>query len=337
MSKHARSDDRDRIDELASYWVVLASERELIAEEQRELDAWRRTDPRHELAWQNFERTWSEIGQMNTLADFVSSPIPELPADKLKTDHKRNYTPPATWGAVAAVVLAMLTIPFLLWSEPSTEHTTQIAETRLITLPDGSQVTLAPASSLDVRFENGQRHVALTGGEAFFEVIHDPSRPFTVKAGKSLVRVVGTKFDVNYSSDSLQVAVMQGEVEVTGPTDRRARFSTTRLTAGQRTEILLGAADPAHNGTVIAAPAPGAWREGRLVYDNVRLADLVADLNRYYEPGVSIEDPAIAGLRITAAFKVSEIPKFVTALDDVIAVETHRDAQGAFRLQSTPL
>lgn len=343
MSNHAAAHDRDRIDERASYWVVLASERELEEEEKRELDEWRAADPRHERAWHDFGRTWSEIGEMDDLAGLVQSPSPELPSGAPPMQRRGRGGPKMVWGAVAAILLAIIVIPMVLWSQPSSQrYATHLAETRIITLPDGSQVTLAPASSLEVRFDGGKRHVALTGGEAFFEVVHDPNCPFTVDAGNSVVRVLGTKFDVNYTLQSVRVAVMQGEVEVVAGAEGRAQRSATRLIGGQRAEILLAPDNHQQAGKIVTAPAralpltapaPGAWREGRLVYDNVRLADLVSDVNRYYAPGVTIEDPEIGGLRVTAAFKVSEIPAFVSALDGVIAVKTQENGQGAFRLR----
>lgn len=348
MTPQAAREDRDRIDEQASYWVVLASERELGAEERRERDAWRAADPRHERTWQELSRTWGDIAALEGLSD-LAPPPPEAEADgaPLRPSLARLGRHPMTWAAIAAVLVGVVAISLLLRPLAPERYETRLAETRLITLPDGSQVTLAPASALEVRFADAQRRVALTRGEAFFEVVHDASRPFTVEAGQSRVRVLGTKFDVNFTDLSLRVAVLQGKVEVAHTEHNGAPKHVTQLRAGERTEVQFTAGAPTATGAgpfddITAglrpaapsrAPSPGAWREGRLVYDNVRLADLVSDVNRYFAPGVTIRDPEIGDLRVTAAFKVSEIPAFVSALDGVIPVTAQEASNGAFLLQ----
>src|SRR3546814_13550732 len=52
----------------------------------------------------------------------------------------------------------------------------------------------------------------------------------------------------------------------------------------------------------IETAAPGEWRQGRLEYENSRLADLVADVNRYYAPGVELDESA-RDVRVTASFR----------------------------------
>ena len=88
---------------------------------------------------------------------------------------------------------------------------------QLAVLPDGSEVTLAPASELKfpVAFEGFQREVYLQG-EAFFEVSHDATRPFLVYANEVVTRVLGTSFTVKAFRDdkNITVAVRSGKVSV---------------------------------------------------------------------------------------------------------------------------
>lgn len=340
-TSHPFNSERDCIDEKASTWVVLASERELSHAELEELDAWRAADPRHEKAWQDFSRTWDELPAMRSLAELV--PVSAIAAnDQDDAVPHRWQLRKSAWGAVAAILIAAIAIPTYVWQARPEQYATQIAQTRLIALPDGTQVTLGPRSSLEVKFNDGERRVALTGGEAFFEVVHDKGRPFFVEAGTSQVRVLGTKFDVNYSHQTVRVSVLQGLVEVRDQTrGAHGQPDTQLLRAGQRTEIALAAPD-VRNATTTPGPAlallpaqsPGAWREGRMVYENARLADLVADVNRYYAPGVILKDPAIGDFRVTAAFKASEIPAFMNAVSGIVPVHAEEDPNGAFRLRA---
>ena len=71
-----------------------------------------------------------------------------------------------------------------------------------VLLSDGSRVWLNAASSLHypALFSGGGRRVELTG-EGYFEVKHDPSKPFIVNANGTEVQVLGTHFNINAYSD----------------------------------------------------------------------------------------------------------------------------------------
>lgn len=322
--------EQDRIDEEASGWIVLRNDRELSDEEEREFDAWLAADPRHHRSWQELSSVWATIPALPGLADLV-------PPHDVLVEREGNPWPSrisrrsvAGLSAIAAVFVGLFMIPSML-SGPA-HYETGLSQTQLLTLDDGSQVTLAPHSRLTVKFEDGERRVALSRGEAFFEVTHDASRPFFVEAGGATTRVLGTKFDVNYGMGSVRVGVLEGLVQVrrTDPNPARGA-SVAYLRAGQGAEVML--ADGARPITLMRAQAPGAWREGRLIYENSRLADLAADVNRYYPPGVTLANPQLADLRITASFKPSEIGAFMSAVGNVVPVKVNAGADGSFRLE----
>ena len=332
----AEGREQDRIDQEASEWLVLRAERPLDRAEQQAFDAWRTADPRHGATYAAMERTWGEIPQLEALKDLAPLES-ETTAPALRPIWAGRRWAVGALAAAAAAALALLWMPSLFGPAAAPTYETRIAEIRELTLPDGTRVSLGPRTTLTERFAESERRILLADGEAFFDVTHNPARPFVIEAGGSLVRVTGTKFNVNASAASLRVSVLEGSVQVTTPPQAGRRLHPTQiLTAGQRLVITAAASGAGAQ----AAPAverlnvdrPGAWREGRLVYDNARLGELVSDLNRYYAPGVTIEDPDVAGLRVTAAFKASEIPAFMSALGDVVPVRAEETATGGFRL-----
>ena len=88
-------------------------------------------------------------------------------------------------------------------------------EKQHVQLADRSHVTLASASEVASHFTPRVRTVTLQRGEAYFEVRHEASRPFVVRAGDMTVTAVGTKFDVRTSAGRTVVAVTEGAVDVT--------------------------------------------------------------------------------------------------------------------------
>jgi ferric-dicitrate binding protein FerR (iron transport regulator) len=155
----------------------------------------------------------------------------------------QNWVRVAIAASILVVVsgaVAVLTRRAVSDQGPVREYATAAGERLNVTLSDGTQFALAPASRLRVPVAYGRaaREVTLDG-EAFFRVVHDGARPFLVHAGNATATDVGTAFDVrSYSGDSsVAIAVAEGRVSVSE--EHRARSGTAGSTA------LLGAGDSA--------------------------------------------------------------------------------------------
>jgi transmembrane sensor len=148
--------------------------------------------------------------------------------------------------------------------------------------------------------------VVMPQGEAVFDVAADKARPFLIDAGDRTVRVVGTRFDVRHRGSELSVTVERGVVEVRPGHDLAGRV--WRLHPGQKldttegvTAVALTTADPQQ---------VESWRVGRLIYRDQPLGDVVADLNQQFAKPITLEDPALAQVRVSG----------VLVLDDQAAV-----------------
>lgn len=97
----------------------------------------------------------------------------------------------------------------------SREEVNRSALPRKIQLADGTRVTLSPNSRLKISEHYGQkkREVSLTG-EAFFDVVRNPEKPFLVYAGNLVTKVLGTSFTIRATDDRVSVAVRTGKVTV---------------------------------------------------------------------------------------------------------------------------
>jgi transmembrane sensor len=164
----------------------------------------------------------------------------------------------------------------------------QRAELRL---SDGTRIRLAPASRLRVAGTYGvaRRDVYLEG-EGYFEVTHDPRRPFTVHAGTAIARDLGTEFAVrSYADDRAVQAVVRSGVVVlsgvgrlrAGDLGRLAADGTMSLTHGVVVDSLLG------------------WLDGRLVFHDAPLGAVLAELRRWHDVDVQLADSSLAALPFT--------------------------------------
>jgi transmembrane sensor len=330
--------DQARIDAETTDWVIRQSDGPLPPREELAFDRWLSDDPRHARTHAALARTWQEAATLKhlaALAPATSTPDRERAGARRLGGIARWALPAALAASAAFAWFAVRTADMPGPAAPS--GAPAVAEIRTETLADGSVVTLGPKSEIAVRFSASERRVTLLSGEAFFEVTHNPTQPFFVEAGDTTVRVVGTKFDVNRAAGSVRVAVQEGVVEVREPGSQAAarQKSVHILKAGQRLETIEGDAEGAP-AVAVALPStrattPGAWRQGWLVYENARLGDLVADVNRYYLPGVRL-GPATADLHVTASFRTAEIASFLDTLGRALPVAIARDDDGGFQV-----
>jgi transmembrane sensor len=191
---------------------------------------------------------------------------------------------------------------------------------KALRLPDGSRVVLGPESEIRIphRFSHGSREVHLSG-TALFEVVRDSRHPFRVHAGGTVTRVVGTRFVVRaYPDESeVEVAVAEGEVAFRAratPASRAIKLrggqlgevnagGVARMVAGEDTDRLLG------------------WTEGRLVFSDRPLAEIAAELERWYGVEVGIADPALARRRLTLSFAEAPLREVLGVIAASLGVE----------------
>lgn len=215
---------------------------------------------------------------------------------------------PRRWriGTMAAAAAVVAVGAFAIWkgriAEPITlEYRTAVGKRDSLQLPDGSTVVLAPGSRLTLAegFTKGTREVTLEGA-AFFNVVHDDAHPFTVHAAGAEIRDVGTAFSVKTTAGNVAVAVTHGIVSVRRePTAARAD-TATELHAGDRA-TLDGQSVRVQRGVVTADDV--AWTRGQLAYRDATLAEVQADLARWYGITLQVNDSTLARRTLTATFR----------------------------------
>lgn len=196
----------------------------------------------------------------------------------------------------------------------NTLHTAK-GEMYTTVLADGSKIWLNAASSIKfpVAFSGKERKVEITG-EAYFEIAHNPSKPFKVIKGDVEVAVLGTHFNVNaYDDESeIKVTLLEGSVKVS--TTKQLNNSAT-LIPGQQAHI---------NQSTIQLINPDlehvmAWKNGRFLFKSIDIKSLMKELERWYDIEVSYERIPATGFnaRITRNTPLSSILKALELTGDV--------------------
>lgn len=256
-------------------------------------------------AFARVEKAWKAANGLRDDPD-----IQALTSDALQrnppqqTKERRRFALPAAF----AVVVMASAAAFLTAGGLSPSYQTRVGEQRLVPLSDGSDVRLNTDSKVRIRYRGAERRVILERGEAFFDVAHDPSRPFVVAADGARVRAVGTKFDVRRASSGVGVTLVEGSVLVR----QDGRPGETHLAPNQQLTVTAQG---------ISAPRPtdagdaASWTTGRLRFRNMPLSDAVAEVNRYSDRKLVLDAPAaLAAEPVTGEFDVGDTEAFVTAL-----------------------
>lgn len=230
------------------------------------------------------------------------------------------------WAAgIAAISTGLLAAWMWLAGSSSGWHSysTPIGEQRSVELDDGSLVQLNARSRLEVRLSGNRRDVRLLDGEALFKVAHDSSRPFRVHSGETVVRAVGTQFNVRRGLENTTVSVIEGRVQISreqGAATSGASSTTPQLlTAGEQARIVPGG--QVTRATVNSADV-AAWWQRRLVFRDNTLGEIADEFNRYNrDPQIIVEDPGLRARRYGGTFDADDpkaLIKFLSTESDLI-------------------
>lgn len=180
-----------------------------------------------------------------------------------------------------------------------------------VLLPDGSRVWLNAESSISYDSAFQTRLIKLKG-QAFFNVHHLENNSFTVVADQLQATVMGTSFDVMAYPDrkTMKIAVRTGKVQVKNNQDAPfilEKGSVLRVT-GAHTDIEQGT----------DTSSIGAWTEGRLIYKNEKIGDVIADMARVFDAQIDIARSTLKEEQIVASFDKKE--GLYTALNTICRI-----------------
>ena len=344
-----------QIEQAAAAWLAKRDGDSWCGQDQAELEAWLADSTAHRVAFLRLEAAWAHGGRLKALgagvpagaipargqwarssfdmherrAAAAAADDPATPTDAAKgpldlrdlafaprTPLRRSHMARHA-GAAVAIVLAVA----LGWgwqrhvSVEQASYLTAMGDLRTIPLSDGSNATMSSDSRMQVSLSNGERHIDLQQGEAFFKVAKDPGRPFVVSAGGRQVVAVGTRFAVRRDGADLRVVVTEGTVRLqsegdTGP----QRMPITLLHAGN-VALVSSRGVSVRTGSVEEAERDLDWRSGYVTFRDTPLEAAATEFNRYNARKIVMGDAEVAALRVGGNFRWSNTEAFVRLLE----------------------
>lgn len=306
-----KSSELNEIEARAADWIAERdrSDGRLSPERQAELDDWLSAATAHRVAFLRLDQAWQRAERLRALQSAA-------PAFHIPPTPRRGVRTWLSWPALqrGAAGLSLATVALVAGlhfsGKPQTlDYTTARGQRESVTLADGSRLTLNTATELRTAVTTQAREVWLEHGEAFFDIAHDAKRPFVVHAGKQTVTVLGTKFSLLREGDKLRVAVLEGRVQVQAEQSNRptvlARADTALADAGN---LLVTKVSPQQ------LSASLGWLQGKLVFNEISLAEAARQFNRYGSKQLVIKDAAAARILIGGVFDAANVESFARLL-----------------------
>ena len=288
---------------------------------QAEVQRWLAADPAHAESFRRIEATHAALEAVADAPEILALRHETLTRVALRRKQRWRY---AAAAGVAAVVIGgggLALSPALrnLVHAPAQAVTSSVYETgpgerTTVVLPDGSTAELDARSRLRATYTSDVRQLRLEAGQALFEVMKDPRRPFAVHAGGQTITAHGTRFNVGLAEDRLEVALLEGRIGVVSDeTGRGAEMAPHDLLRIDRGVQTLERVQNIERFT--------SWRQGLVMLDNTRLGDAVAEINRYSHQQIRLAEPRLKELRLSGAFRVEQTQAFVEALQLYFALK----------------
>lgn len=315
------------IQQQACEWIS-RFDRGLSELEDKAFSDWVNISNSHRQCLFEVAQTWDELSVLNELSTLF--PLQDNHSGRAKRLSIRKTLAIAA-SFVFVSCLAWLSTPNISSiGDPSLlvlDAETSIGEQKVVSLADGSVIHLNTDSLVIVDFSNTQRNVNLVRGEAHFEVAHDESRPFIVKAADNTVTAVGTAFNVQINNaHQFELLVTDGKVLVKNQLDNLPiipaeesshplESSGELMVAGQKAVVSQQSIQQL---TLSNQQVQNdlAWQQGMLVFHGEPLAEALQEISRYTSINFTLADEQVKQRRVAGYFKAGDIQGLLFALEN---------------------
>lgn len=294
MADNRDAEASETVKDQAALWVARLRGGNCTLQDERSFRAWLTADASHVTAFEAMHATWE-----------IAAAIPRDPVRFGYKPSRKVARREFLWTAGA---LAVAGGAFATWQAAAAkEYDTKVGEQRHIVLPDGSLMFLDTDTHVSFRMRDNLRLTQLRSGRANFRIRPDGNRPFRVEAGQQAVTTPQSRLDILHDGHMTSVTLLDGQASI--DIGRPGGEQKVSLRGGERVRI---------SDAAVARDRPNlssllAWQRGQVVFDNSTLKQAAAELNRYSEMKLVVEDPIVASWRVSGVFLVGDNYAFVKA------------------------
>lgn len=261
-----------------------------------------------------------------------------------KIDHQKpqrsiRFRP---WLKIAAGIAIVCSLSVLLYLKIQKQAALEMANRlsritnngknmKMVELADGTKIWMNPGTTIiynKKNFTDSVRQISLTG-EAYFNVSHDATRPFKVKAGKLTTTVLGTSFNIEAYENEPETRVML----VTGSVKINAGRSEEVLRPGQ----LLGFSrknEAMQISAVDISDKQEQFTHGRLIFENLPLKDVLKRVERAFNLKITVtEESLLQNKRITGTYYREKADLVISRILFIHGLHHHKKGENDYVIE----
>ncbi len=283
----------------AAAWLVRLHADDRTHADESAFRAWLRAKPENTRAFEAVTTLWDTADGLRALMSSRKRPA------------FRRRTVLATFGALAASGAG-----FAVWDVAyAGVYETDVGEQKHVTLSDGTQVFLDTDTRIRERFTASLREVELDRGRADFCVKPDVHRPFVVEAAGHRILADRTTLDVRRDGNNVSVVLLQGRATVLAS----AQAATRRVLLARGERAIVAPNIAIHVDRPNLAPLV-AWQMGQAIFESDTLAAAAAEMNRYSNVRLVVDDPLVANFRLSGVYRVGDNEAFAHSVAKLLPV-----------------
>ena len=198
--------------------------------------------------------------------------------------------------------------------------------TQMIELPDGSELMLNANSSIQFNqdwSEGNNREVWLTG-EGFFEVVHNPKRPFIVHTSQGNIEVLGTSFNAFQRAGNMQVTLIKGKVRFVAKDKEEIEMEPGEQVRIENDKIILERVD--------IEPIT-AWRYGKMIFREASIESIIDRLKSDFDWDVEVQQAAILKKKVNASIHEINPEELLDALAAIYDLHIEKIGDKAYLIK----
>jgi transmembrane sensor len=302
---HSPGPVNDHAMDQALMWLIELEDAD--AAQQARFHDWLAADPAHGEAFARAEAIWNSQPVLDAAVTLAAPKKPSM-LKRLRP----HWMPLATAALLILGLFNFSDLPLRL----KADHLTVAGERQRLELEDGSKVLLNTRSAFSSDLDDHQRVARLYQGEAFFEVPGAKGLPLEVEAGPVRMSASSTAFAVRYLDGVAQIQVERGAVNV------QATKGNSQVSLNAGDSLRVGPDGFGHR-EKIDRNKDLAWIQGRLIFDNCPLSEVLAELRRYYPGWIVNANDRLDKVAVTGNYRLDNPVDVVRSLAQITSARLH--------------
>lgn len=277
------------------------------ARQRARFEQWLAASPANAQAFAKAEAVWNSQPVLDAA---VSLDTPKRPSRLRRV--LPHWMPLATAALLLVGLFNFSDLPLRL----KADHLTVAGERQRLELEDGSKVLLNTRSAFSSGVGDRERIARLYQGEAFFEVSNAKGRPLEVEAGPVRMSASSTAFAVRYLDGVAQIQVERGAVNI------QASKGSPQVSLAAGDSLRVGPDGLGHR-EKLDQNKTLAWVQGRLIFDNCPMGEVLAELRRYYPGWIVNTNTHLDQVAVTGNYRLDNPLDVVRSLAQITASGLH--------------